>query len=210
MPVRGKDHQESLYQRRQYEKSGIGRLYWDYRDKVILSWIDKQDRCIADVGCGEGITLEKATRLFPEKNFIGIDRLLENLSICADHHLNIAGGDIYGLPFSGGCFDCVLLLEVIEHLSDPSPAISEINRILKPAGKLIVIFPNDKMFKVARLMTCKFQEAFYDPDHVKQWTPGDIKIFLSRHGFRILNQQSIPFLIWHMSLHHVVVCEKIE
>ena len=208
MPVRSKDNQESLYQRKQYAKGGIGRLYWNYRDKVIFSNMGKLDKRVADIGCGEGITLEKATRLFPEKDFFGVDHLLENLLICAVQNLNVAGGDVYNLPFAGSCFDCVLLLEVMEHLAKPELAISEINRILRPAGKLIMVIPNDRMFKITRLATCKFKEAFYDPGHLKQWTPGDIKIFMNHHGFRILKQQSIPFFIWLLSLHHVVVCEK--
>lgn len=209
MPVHIKDHQSPLYQRTQYEKGGIGRLYWDYRDRVIFDRLDKDDHRIADLGCGEGITLEKAISLFPEKEFLGIDLLAENLSICARRRLRIAGGDIYNLPFADGRFDCVLLLEVIEHLARPDAAISEINRILKQKGKLIVVFPNDKMFKITRLMTCKFKEAYYDVGHMRQWAPAEMGVFLDQHGFRILRQDSIPFLIWQLSLHHVVVSEKI-
>jgi ubiquinone/menaquinone biosynthesis C-methylase UbiE len=208
MPVHINDDRVALYQRNQYEKGGIGRLYWDYRDKVVLSNLSNEDQHIADIGCGEGITLEKVTRLFPDKDFIGVDPLQENLLICARHNLKITGGDVYNLPFRNRSFDCVLLLEVIEHLSNPSSAISEINRILKPVGKLIVIFPNDKMFRVARLMTCKFQEAFYDPGHITQWTPETAEELANHHGFIVIEQKSIPFLIWRFSLHHLMVCEK--
>jgi len=208
MPVRIKDYQETLYQRNQYEKGGIGRLYWDYRDKAILPYICKYDERIADIGCGEGITLENLSRLFPEKFFLGADTLQENLFICARHNLKITGGDVYNLPFRNRSFDCALFLEVIEHLSQPALAVSEIHRILKPKGKLILLFPNDRIFKVARMMMGKFKEAFYNPGHMKQWTPADIKIFLNRHDFKILKQKNIPFLIWHFSLHHMVVCEK--
>ena len=208
MPVHINDDRVALYQRNQYEKGGIGRLYWDYRDKVVLSNLSKEDQHIADIGCGEGITLEKVSRLFPDKDFIGVDHLRENLLICALHNLKIVGGDICNLPFASGHFDCVLFLEVIEHLSKPAFAISEIHRILKTAGKLIIIFPNDKMFQIARIMTFKFSEAFYDPGHITQLTPKDIRIFLNHHGFKVLKQKSIPFFVWHLSLNHVVICEK--
>jgi len=147
--------------------------------------------------------------MIPGRCFIGIDPLQENLLICAQHNLNITGGNVYNIPFRDCSFDCVLLLEVIEHLLSPESAISEILRILKSKGRLILIFPNDKMFKTARMMMGKFKEAFYDPGHMKQWTPDDIKIFLNRHGFKILTQKNIPFVLWHLSLHHLVVCEKI-
>ncbi|MBM4272174.1 MAG: class I SAM-dependent methyltransferase [Deltaproteobacteria bacterium] len=208
MPVRIKDHQDTLYQRNQYAKGGIGRLYWDYRDRAILPYIGEHDEHIADIGCGEGITLEHLNRIFPEKYFLGIDPLRENLTICARHNLKITGGDVYNLPVRNCSFDCVLLLEVIEHLLSPDPAVSEIQRILKPKGKLILIFPNDKIFRLARIMTGKIKEAFYNPGHLKQWTPGDMRRLLNRNGFEILKQKSIPFFLWHVSLHHMVVCEK--
>jgi ubiquinone/menaquinone biosynthesis C-methylase UbiE len=197
-----------IYQRAQYDKGGIGKFYWNYRDKAALSYLGKRDIRVIDIGCGEGITLEKLSHIFPEKYFLGADPLPENLLICARHNLKITGGDVYNLPFQKRSFDCALFLEVIEHLSQPDLAVSEIHRILKPKGKLILIFPNDKIFKAARIMMGKFKEAFYNPGHMKQWTPGDIKIFLNRNGFKILKQKNIPFLIWHLSLHHMVVCEK--
>ena len=207
MPVDIKAKYEPLYQREQYRKRGIGHIYWDYRDKIALSYLDEPDRNIADLGCGEGITLEKISRLFPIRDCLGIDGLMENLLICTSHKLKVVGGDIYHLPLQKGSFDCALLLEVIEHLSNPEMAILEIHRILKPLGKLIIIFPNDAMFKIARMLTFKFKEAAFDPGHVRQWFPKDIKKFLQHYGFRILKQKNIPFFIWPLSLHHLIVCE---
>jgi ubiquinone/menaquinone biosynthesis C-methylase UbiE len=209
MPVNNKKGPKALYQRNQYAKGGIGRRYWDFRDSVVFSSLGIRDQSVADIGCGEGITLEKAIRSFPEKAFWGVDPLRENLLICAGSGLPVVGGDVYRLPFTNGRFDCVLLLEVIEHLAKPETAIDEIKRILRPAGKLIMIFPNDKIFQFTRIVTGKFQEAFYDPGHLKQWTPKDIKSFLRHHDFRIVRQKSIPFPLWCLSLHHMVVCEKI-
>jgi len=54
---------EKLYQREQYQKGGITKLYWDYRDRVIVEQI--RGNHILDIGCGEGITLEKIIRDFP-------------------------------------------------------------------------------------------------------------------------------------------------
>lgn len=66
---------EPLYQRKQYQKGGVGRIYWDYRDKVALSLLDDRDKRIVDLGCGEGITLEKLVKKFPTSEVIGIDYL---------------------------------------------------------------------------------------------------------------------------------------
>lgn len=46
------------------------------------------------------------------------------------------------LPFENNSFDYVILAEVIEHLKEPYSAVKEINRILKPGGKLVLSTPN--------------------------------------------------------------------
>jgi ubiquinone/menaquinone biosynthesis C-methylase UbiE len=120
----------------------------------------------------------------------------------------VAAGDIYQLPFKNDAFDCIFLLEVIEHLTEPERALTETHRILRPQGRMVMIFPNDAVFKIARLLTLKLKEAYYDPGHLRQWTPWDMKVFLNHHGFTILKQKNIPFFIWHLSLHHLIVCEK--
>ena len=46
------------------------------------------------------------------------------------------------LPYDDASFDVVLLIEVIEHLSDHQAALGELARILKPGGSLILTTPN--------------------------------------------------------------------
>ena len=51
--------------------------------------------------------------------------------------------DIYkGLPYRDCTYDCVILLDVIAHLSDHNAAIKEISRVIKPDGYIIVVTPN--------------------------------------------------------------------
>ena len=46
-------------------------------------------------------------------------------------------------PFEDGAFDVVLFCEVIEHLlMDPLAALREINRVLRPGGRLLLTTPN--------------------------------------------------------------------
>lgn len=46
------------------------------------------------------------------------------------------------LPYADGTFDYVIFMEVIEHLYNPLYVVSEIKRILRPGGKLILSTPN--------------------------------------------------------------------
>jgi len=198
-----------IFQRKLYTKSIITRKYWDYRDKQVFSFIEPVHLRIVDIGCGEGITLERLAKNFPDRIVLGTDLSEENISICQQYGLPVITSDIYNLKINDNSIDCCLLLDVIEHLCNPERAIREIHRILKTKGRFIVLFPNDLTFKIARVLTCKFKEAFYNHGHVRQWRPNDLAKLLRNNGFRVIFRKNTPFFLWHISLHHFVVADKL-
>ena len=197
----------ALPQREQYAKGGIGRWYWDYRDQRTLSFI-RNEKSILDIGCGEGITLEKLLKKFPDRKILGLDYSRENVAICKIQNLPAHRGSAYELAFEDQSFDCCLFLEVIEHLLDAERALREIHRVLRKGGLLLVIFPNDWVFKAARLFFFKLKEAFTPSGHVKQWRPGEMKKTLKGVGFEIQEMACMPFFFWWCSLHCLVVAKK--
>lgn len=61
---------------------------------------------------------------------------------------NVIKGTATEIPFGDGIFEGVLLSHVIEHmhLEDAQKAISEIHRVLKPEGKLVLATPHHSTF----------------------------------------------------------------
>jgi ubiquinone/menaquinone biosynthesis C-methylase UbiE len=53
------------------------------------------------------------------------------------------------LPFDGDKFDCVISIDVLEHLQDPYPFTRELWRITKPGGKVVLTVPNGDETKLA-------------------------------------------------------------
>ncbi len=91
-------------------------------------------------GCGVGqylARLDEDARLA-----IGLDIELER-AIEAHHKTpTVTCGNGEKLPFPPDQFDLVLSHEVIEHVENDRAAISEIFRVLKPGGRLVLFCPN--------------------------------------------------------------------
>lgn len=100
---------------------------------------------LLDVGCGPGsITRGLAARLAPGE-VIGIDLSEETLaSARADaaerklDNLRYQVASVYELPFEDGSFDAIFAHQVLQHLREPSAAIAEMLRVLRPGGLLAV------------------------------------------------------------------------
>lgn len=50
-------------------------------------------------------------------------------------------GDLAAIPLAPNSFDAALNVVVLEHLPRPDRALTEINRVLKPGGRLLLIAP---------------------------------------------------------------------
>lgn len=46
------------------------------------------------------------------------------------------------LPFADNQFDCVVSIDVLEHLDQDQPFLAEIRRVLRPGGRAVVTVPN--------------------------------------------------------------------
>jgi SAM-dependent methyltransferase len=98
---------------------------------------------LLDVGCGPGtITADLATRVAPGP-VIGVDREPSVIAEAetrgaAPSNVEFRTGDVYALAFPDASFDVVHAHQVLQHLTDPVAALSELRRVLRPGGILAV------------------------------------------------------------------------
>ncbi len=99
---------------------------------------------LLDIGTGTGRILEV---LGPRaQSAEGLDASREMLAV-ARSRIETAGlrncivrqGDMYHLPYDDGRFDLVTIHQVLHFADDPSGAISEAARVLRPEGRLVVV-----------------------------------------------------------------------
>jgi len=205
MPVTAGHREEEISQRDQYAKGGVGGAYWDYRDNSALAYL--KGTKILDAGCGEGITLGRIVRGWPDVEAQGIDLDPKNLEICREHGLPVREGSVCELPFEDATFDTCLLIEVIEHLDTPEKAVAELARVTRPGGRVLVLYPVDWAMFMARVACLRFREASFDPGHVRQWSARALKRLMRECGLRPVATRSLPFWPPFM-LHGLVVGER--
>ncbi len=191
MPVAAGRRAVEISQREQYARGGWGRRYWDYRDRRTLAELEGPR--VLDAGCGEGVTLEKLVARFGRAGVSGVDLDPRNAEICRAHGLPVQAADLCALPFPPASFDSAVCMEVIEHLDRPDVALRELARVVRPGGRLAVVFPNDWAMWLARMACLRWREAAFDPGHVRQWTLPALAEQLAANGWRPCKAVRLPW-----------------
>src|SRR6476646_2557294 len=114
---------------------------------------DRPFRSLLDLGTGTGRMLEL---LGPGlERGLGIDLSLDMLALARARldraglrHCSVRHGDIYDLALPKDSFDAVIIHQVLHFLEDGARAIKEAARVLRPAGRLLVVdfAPHDLEF----------------------------------------------------------------
>lgn len=95
--------------------------------------------------------------------------------------------------FTGRQFDVVMLMNVLEHLSDPIMVINDIRQnVLKDGGLLIVEVPNEfNSFQMAGKELHNLPEWWVAPPaHLNYFSPSTLKRLLSASGFTVSHLSS--------------------
>ncbi len=101
---------------------------------------------LLDVGCGTAKNLEKITKLnIKLKSYTGLDFSPDMLAIAKKkfpQHPNVAfiQKDISELKEVDKKFDVITCTWVLSHLDAPAEAVNQMQHLLKPKGKLFLIF----------------------------------------------------------------------
>ncbi|OYW07504.1 MAG: hypothetical protein B7X34_10845 [Acidobacteriia bacterium 12-62-4] len=92
---------------------------------------------VLDAGAGEG---QYAGR-FTAHRYVGVDLGVGDAAW--DYRRLDAIADLRALPFPDGEFAGALNVVTLEHVTDPQAVVSELARVLAPAGRLLLIVPHE-------------------------------------------------------------------
>jgi ubiquinone/menaquinone biosynthesis C-methylase UbiE len=103
---------------------------------------------VMDVGCGPGIDTTALARLVGKSGYvIGVDKDVEMLvkadvlakNANLDAYVKHLKGDAVSLAFASGHFDSCRCERLFIHLPDPELALSEMVRVTKPGGWIVLV-----------------------------------------------------------------------
>lgn len=179
-------YQEYIFRERGTEDvldDSVGRQRVD----VIKKWIGT-GKTVLDIASGWGGI---ASEIREQGNDVTVLDLPEVIKKARELHpkLNFLEGSTLDIP-TNDKFDIVLAAEIIEHILDLDRFFSEINRVLKDDGKLIITTPNvGRPFNIISLLMGSTQgwEYFNTPVfHCRHFTPKTLLLTLEKYNFKIL------------------------
>jgi SAM-dependent methyltransferase len=119
--------------------------HWWYRGRrqIIRAELDQlplpRPACVLDAGCGSGRTLEELTR-FGEVHGVELDP--EAAEVARGRGAGeVQIGRLEELPWEEATFDLITCLDVIEHTPDDRLTLTELRRVCKPSGWLLITVP---------------------------------------------------------------------
>lgn len=112
----------------------------------LLCLNEKEAKKILDAGCGVGKTIRYLAKKFPKNNFTGmtispVEVELGNKIISDNKNSNtkIILGDFLKSDIPNDSYDCIFALESINHIQKKRNFVSEMSRMLRSGGRLVVI-----------------------------------------------------------------------
>lgn len=155
-----------------------------YVMKELLRFIPLKGCNILDVGCGTG---EKSKHFKRGGNKVTgldiseaqIERAKEVLDSAIVQNINV------GLPFADNEFDITYSSMVLEHIFDFKFILEEMNRVLRPNGKVIIEVPN-VMYWPNRLLMLLGKDLIWIGigKHIRAFNKNNLKRSLEKTGFR--------------------------
>ena len=155
------DHDEYFeYLSRRSRLGALYRAHWLY-PRLARRLVGRS----LDIGCGIG------DMLIHRGNMVGVDINPRTVAFCQSRGATALLMQPDALPFAQGEFDSALMDNVLEHIFQPQRLLSEVRRVLKPGGRLLVGVPGARGWAS-------------DADHKVFYDEGALRTCMSAAGFK--------------------------
>lgn len=154
------------------------------RSQVFTDWIAPHvlpdSKRVTEIGCGEGLFLQKMKNKLPGKTFIGYDgskkaaALAQKKGLQVEHKLFLSDKDKVSET------DVIILINVIEHIENINGLIQSLKKSLSSKGRIIFTLP---------IQEFGGYDLFF-AEHVWHFTTTHFKKILQNNGLNLLYNDS--------------------
>jgi 2-polyprenyl-6-hydroxyphenyl methylase/3-demethylubiquinone-9 3-methyltransferase len=156
---------------------------------------------VLDIGCGGGLVSEPVARL--GATVTGIDPAAENIAAAATHAagqgmaIDYRSCRVEDLVAEKLTFDCVLCLEVVEHVPDVAAFLTECAKLVRPGGLMILSTINRTVKAYALAIVGAEYILRWLPVGTHQWerfvTPDELTRHASAAGLTISHREGLVY-----------------
>ena len=153
--------------------------YWQRRrHRIITFWVRGVDR-VLDIGCGSSLIIQSLN------NAMGMDVHLGKLRFLRRHGIPLLRGSAFSLPFKDESFDCLISSQVIEHIPYATELFTEMNRVLRPGGVLVIGTPDYATigWRLIEPLYGFLIPGGYRDEHITHYTRQSLMDILNQYGF---------------------------
>ena len=157
-------------------------------DRISGGW---RDKIVLDLGCGGGFMSEALAKR--GANVIGVDPSEAAIAAAQDHAgqhglaIDYKVGTGENIPLPDHFVDCVVCVDVLEHVAQLDRVLDEVRRVLKPGG--MFLFDTINRTQLAALVIVHLGETVFrllprgTHDPAKFIRPTELREELSKRGF---------------------------
>lgn len=193
------------------KKSSVGRVLKKIARPVLPGWVDagrfivqaphlrsmlqraaressSPIESVLNAGAGEGLYSRLLFAFDGAKQILEVDVSLDvDARRIADKRQRLMTASLTALPVASDSFDLILCSEVLEHIVDDESALSELVRVLKTGGCLLISVPTPP--------------AVFDPAHVREgYRREQLQTMLEAHSLELLDTRFCMYAIFRVFL----------
>ena len=127
-----------------------------YQNHLVSEWLPalegvvaklERGACVADVGCGHGISTMLMAKAFPNSEFIGYDFHPSSIEAAKAHAAEdgVSSNTEFEVAtakdYPGKDFDLVAFFDCLHDMGDPAGAAAHVRQSLKPDGSWMIVEP---------------------------------------------------------------------
>jgi len=189
-------------------QNNLFQWYWHKkRFKILPEILSDVGSKVLDLGCHSGLLTAKiAGQLKGSVMGLDISELAIRYASRKYPQLDFRVADIQkGIPFSDYSFEAVTAFDVLEHISNLEYVVSEIKRVLKPQGVLLMGIPNENLlFRTIWYFWTKTRGKVWQELHVHKFSDENLKQFFNSQGFKSIFDKKI-----HLGMYWIIKYQKV-